>query len=76
MEQSKNGNEVDVSDAGEKKFDAYKYVNDFKKEHYKRVSALIPRADKKTLDYLSKQESVSAYIYGLIQQDIKRSESK
>ena len=61
-----------VSEDSEKYFDFQKYCNDFKKKHYKRVVALIPRSDEEMIQHLATKDSVSAYIYGLIKDDIER----
>ncbi len=61
-----------VSEDDEHYFDFQKYCNDFKKTHYKRVVALIPRRDKEMIEYLESKSSVSGYIYDLIKDDMEK----
>ena len=66
----------DVSEDDERYFDFQQYNNDFKKKHYKRVSALIPKEDHAMITFLEEKDSVSSYIYNLIKTDMEKSNLK
>ena len=61
-----------VSEDDERYFDFKRYNNDFKKKHYKRVSALIPRHNTEMIEFLESKESISSYIYVLIKNDMEK----
>lgn len=54
-------------------FDQLKYINQFQKDNYKRVTVLVPLSDQDILDHLNHQDSKSAYILNLIKEDMKKS---
>ncbi len=53
-----------------KKINKYNYDNKYKKEHYKRVTILVPQNDLELLDYIDSMKSKSSYILGLIKKDM------
>lgn len=56
----------------EKKFNQFEYNNQFNKEHYKRVTILVPQTNKEMLKWLEKNKPVSSYILDLIQEDMQK----
>ncbi len=52
-------------------FDQYKYINNFSKENYRRVTILVPKSDTDMLEHLDNQPSKSAYILDLIKKDME-----
>lgn len=48
------------------------YDNTYKKNHYKRVTVLVPLNNEKVLNQLKKVNSKSAYILDLIEKDISK----
>ena len=49
-----------------------KYNNTYKKEHYKRVTILVPYNEIGLLSYLNSKKSKSGYILELIKEDMKK----
>lgn len=47
------------------------YDNKYKKEHYKRVTILVPYKEKAVLSYINSMSSKSGYILELIKKDMK-----
>lgn len=50
------------------------YDNKYKKEHYKRVTVLVPLSNERVLNQLNKVGSKSAYILDLIEKDMKKND--
>lgn len=55
-----------------KKFNQFEYNNQFNKEHYKRVTILVPQTNSEMLEWLEKNKPTSSYILGLIEKDMKK----
>lgn len=55
-----------------KKFNQFEYNNQFNKEHYKRVTILVPQTNNEMLEWLEKNKPTSSYILGLIEKDMKK----
>lgn len=51
-------------------FDQTKYMNDYNKEHYKRVTVLVPQSECEVIEFLKTKNPVSSYILNLIKQDM------
>lgn len=51
-----------------KKFDAYRYINDYKKQHYDRFTLLLPKGEKDRLKKIAecKGKSLSAFILDVL----------
>lgn len=49
-----------------------KYNNTYKKDHYKRVTILVPYKEENLLSYLNSKSSKSGYILELIKEDMKK----
>lgn len=56
----------------EEKFNKITYDNRYKKEHYKRVTVLVPLNNEKVINQLNNVDSKSAYILDLIERDINK----
>lgn len=48
------------------------YLNTYTKGHYKRVTVLVPKEEENILAFLKTKKPVSAYILGLIREDMKK----
>lgn len=59
--------------SGQSEFDPYKYMNKYNKEHYKRVTILVPQSNTEMIEHLKKHKPVSSYVLQLIEQDMKKS---
>ena len=46
------------------------YDNKYKKEHYKRITLLVPYKEKDLLSYIDSMDSKSGYILELIKKDM------
>lgn len=57
---------------GEEAFDQFKYVNKYNKEHYKRVTVMVPQDDAELIEWLNIHKPYSGYILGLIEADMKK----
>lgn len=53
-------------------FDQTKYMNDYNKEHYKRVTVLVPQSEQEVIEFLKAKKPVSSYILNLIKQDMNK----
>lgn len=56
----------------EKTFNQIDYANKFNKEHYKRVTILVPKDNENMLEWLNDHKPVSSYILKLIEDDINK----
>lgn len=56
----------------EKNFNQIEYNNQFNKEHYKRVTILVPKDKENMLDWLNDHKPVSSYILKLIEDDMNK----
>ena len=54
-----------VNEDDENYFDFQRYNNDFKKQNYKKISALIPRSDTEMIEYLKTKFSEGRKSYPL-----------
>lgn len=52
-------------------FDQTKYMNDYNKEHYKRVTVLVPQSEHDIIEFLKTKRPVSSYILNLIKEDME-----
>lgn len=52
------------------------YDQEYKRQHYKRIIALIPKSDEDVLKRIEENKPTSAYIYKLIKQDIEKKSGK
>ena len=57
-------------------FNHKKYINDYKKTHYRRFNLLIPNKEKKVIKKLESQENKTKYLIDLIKKDIKEWEKR
>ena len=58
------------------KFNKNVYDNQFKRENYMRIVALIPKKDKDIIKFLESKKPISSYVYELIQKDFKQHQEK
>lgn len=58
------------------KFDKNAYDNQFKRDNYMRIVALIPKKDKDIIKFLESKKPISSYVYELIQKDFKQQQEK
>lgn len=54
-------------------FDQNKYTNEFKKEHYDRITVLVPKGTKARWKAAAQRrgKSLSAYVFDLVKKDIQ-----
>lgn len=57
-------------------FDQQKYINGYNKEHYKRVTVLVPKEEEDILSFLKGKKPVSTYILDLVREDMKKNHTK
>lgn len=58
------------------KFNKNVYDNQFKRDNYMRIVALIPKKDKDIIKFLESKKPISSYVYELIQKDFKQQQEK
>ncbi len=54
------------------KFNKMAYDNNYLKEHYKRITILIPYKEKEVLDFINSKKSKTQYILDLIRKDMNQ----
>lgn len=58
----------------EKKFNQIAYQNNYKREKYDKIEVIVPKGEKEHIKQAAKAAglSVSAYIYKVVQEDMKK----
>lgn len=52
-------------------FNQIKYMNEYKKEHYKRIEIVVPQSDTEMIEWLNEHKPYSTYFIELAKKDMK-----